>query len=964
MARIFSSGFELGVIAQSSDTFGEFDAAQTNGGPSSFDPGAISTTIKRSGTSSLRVNGSLSAGTNGRGVIQDTHNGTTNRKMWFRAYVRFESFPSVITSVSAIGDNNLATNVVSTVNASGQIQLYSFNNGTSGYDAIGALSFALNLSQWYRIEISVDTTTPTSWSGELRIDGTTISTMSGQNGGDSPCASIHVFAASLTGAAVSSIDQYYDDLAANDASGADNTSWPGAGSIFHMYPDSAGDSNQWATEAGAASSNNFQKVDEVSPDNATTYVKRTATGTLTDDYNLQTSASAGIGAADTVRLVQVGCRIGATSSTTTNRGAILRIKGQASGTVQSSGTLNWAIANAWANHQIFSSSGPVCGPYGLTATTNPQTGAAWITSALDTMQIGLQNAQSSANEIRCSSIWALVEVVPVTIQQGTAVFALDLEAIISTKQNALTFPVLTLSGSLIANVTQLNAASITLNLASILSLNALWFPIAQQTFPCSSNISVDTSVSRRAAAVLPGTSSFATDSIPKFTINVSMPLSSVLSAVGKQWWASAATLSPDSSAFVSLTRQNVGVFATFPIASDLSVSAVFQFKLSSVLSGASDLSAMAWQWWRDTASFALNSNLSAVGLQRWAASAIFNQSSFLQTTTIQMFAGLATLATTSTIVVTASGKFQPAEVELDLSSSLSVGAVYRLRITASLSLNSDLSAKADRYINASSVLKPTSTLDVPDTDRYISSFNVVLAGASSLLQSQIQFVYAIVAELDLKSSLVANTIQLFTRIGSAQFDCSSSLVLDARDYKVAGNIEFDFSSDFRVSFTPLLRPAFNIALSGDSVLSIDAAIKQRTISSAMFGTSSLTANAVFQFAGQSSYQFSSTLSFFTMQRWDSRPSVNLSSDLKATVTHKMLDTAKFALASQCYAGQTIRLVSGAAKLDGILSSLRVSTIIHEVENHAKTQKHLRGSINVRHLKAGMSEEVLDDGVIH
>jgi len=355
MARVFSSGFELQSVVLASFAFGEFDAAYSS------PPGTISTSIKRSGDASFRISGSIS-GTS-LGIIQDTHNGTSNKKMWLRAYVLFEAFPSAEVSVIGIGDNNISSIIIASITSSGQMQFNWVDSGGTVHQA-GSPSSALNLHQWYRLEISGDVTTSTAWSGEMRIDGSTIATFSGANGGSSACASIHFFAATpAAGGSASGIDQYYDDIACNDASGSVQNSWPGDGKIVHLHPDAAGDNNAWRTGPtdAAGTTNNFTFVDEINPDNATGYVKRSTSATPIDDYNCELSSSQDIGASDIITLVQVGCRIGANSNTSTNRAVNLRIKGQSGGTVQTSpSALNWAI-NGWGNHQVFSTTGPVLG---------------------------------------------------------------------------------------------------------------------------------------------------------------------------------------------------------------------------------------------------------------------------------------------------------------------------------------------------------------------------------------------------------------------------------------------------------------------------------------------------------------------------------------------------------------------------------------------------------------------------
>jgi len=74
---------------------------------------------------------------------------------------------------------------------------------------------------------------------------------------------------------------YVDDIALNDTSGTENTSWCGDGHIELIIPVSD-DSVQWTPLSG---STNYGMVDEIPPDDDTTYVSASSTG-YTDIYGL------------------------------------------------------------------------------------------------------------------------------------------------------------------------------------------------------------------------------------------------------------------------------------------------------------------------------------------------------------------------------------------------------------------------------------------------------------------------------------------------------------------------------------------------------------------------------------------------------------------------------------------------------------------------------------------------------
>ena len=399
MARLWSCGAEL----QSATSGIEWDT--TTGTVS------ISTSVKRSGAASIRCNPVAGTGyishrvrTDGTGLI------------CYRFYLRVASLPATDTTIFAHSDGSALYPRIR-LKSTGVLQVA---NSSNTY--VGSASSTLSLDTWYRVELSY-----ADAAGDVAdayLDGVQFCTAAAVE--DMAGGGLFRLGAGVDGTAIL-CDLYFDDIAVNDSTGSAQTSFPGAGSIVHMYPDAAGDNNGWLKQGGgAASSTNYQDCDEVTPDDAGTYLKRTGTGTFTDDYNCQTSASAGIGAGDTITLVQVGQRAGATSATSTGRSDTLRVKSQASGTVVSSGTVDISV-NGWLTHNDGTPK-----VYQLTSYVDPQAGGSWTPALLDAMQVGFVNAVSSANEIRVSTIWALVEYVPASAAEITGTVAATLGALTST----------------------------------------------------------------------------------------------------------------------------------------------------------------------------------------------------------------------------------------------------------------------------------------------------------------------------------------------------------------------------------------------------------------------------------------------------------------------------------------------------------------------------------------------------
>lgn len=394
MARLWHSGFELNSVTAG------VEWRDVVGSPT------ISTTTVRTGTYAGRIS-SLSSGTQKLFSAWPGSGGDDDGPFYTRFYLRVATRPSATNMIFSL-ENQISGDAILNIRltSAGALELY--NVATQ----VGSDSSVLALDTWYRIEVLLDASGGAGADTyTARIDGVNFASSTTQTapGG----VAYWRFGGNILFEAQSTGDWFFDDIAINNNSGSNQNSWPGEGKIVHILPNAAGDSNQWLHDDGtAADTNNYTECDEVTPDDATTYVKRTTTGTLTDDYNCQSSSDLGIASSDTITLVSVGVRAGATSATSTNRGGVLRLKSAASGTVTSSGTLDWSV-NGWLTMTDTVSSSLV---YPLVSYTDPTTAVAWTptgTNSIDNMQIGFNNAQSSTNEIRVTKVWAAVEYVVV-----------------------------------------------------------------------------------------------------------------------------------------------------------------------------------------------------------------------------------------------------------------------------------------------------------------------------------------------------------------------------------------------------------------------------------------------------------------------------------------------------------------------------------------------------------------------
>ncbi|MFD4788238.1 hypothetical protein ACFWN1_14505, partial [Streptomyces sp. NPDC058459] len=387
MARLWTCGFEL---QSTTAEFGLNSGAVVTGAPS------ISTAVHRAGTASLRCNTAAATA-----FIEHQMTSGVVGRTFHRLYLRVDSLPDTATNLYGIGQTNYFPALLR-LQPDGTLVL---RDGWTETTLTGTSS-ALALGVWHRIELDY---TDVSNGGVLASG---IAPFKGYLNGtlfaDTMCSNITGFSRVRMGVQLAATtDIYIDDVAVNDNSGTAQNGLPGPGSVVHLRPNAAGDANGWTTAVGgtAGAANNFTRVNERPPDDVTSYNQFTSTGTTaTDDFNIENCSAVGIGASDTVTLVQVGGRVA--SSTTTAASIVYRVKGQAAGTVLESGSVS--VANTtWSVH-----SGTSPRPYQLTAYTNPQSGAAWTPSSLDSMQIGYRVNVSQATTRRVSTLWALVEFVP------------------------------------------------------------------------------------------------------------------------------------------------------------------------------------------------------------------------------------------------------------------------------------------------------------------------------------------------------------------------------------------------------------------------------------------------------------------------------------------------------------------------------------------------------------------------
>lgn len=384
MARLWTSGFEN----QSVTAGHEWETL--TGAPT------INTTIRHGdgnhGLASLRVNPSATTANLRHQIASAAVTSTT----WYgRAYIYVVAAPG------------------------STVPFFEFTSGTTGLVQIrmgsdrhlelwagsplakqGNSSTILQPNQWYCIELkAVASAGAVATDGEARINGEAFATFTGQTGG-SP-QSIRVGMSSSA-----TCDIYYDDIALNDSSGSFQTSYPGSGFVAHLVPNATGTSAQWRNAAGGGT-NNYEEVDETTPDDVTSYVDTNGISiNSVDSYNISATPT-GMDYASTINCVSIGARMARSGASTSD---VFNVQWTAGGNTDSGSNLQ-PNSTTWVNN---ATAAPRL--YTLTSYDMPGASTTAITKAsLDAAEIGIKaTTVANANDARVSKLWMVVDYLPST----------------------------------------------------------------------------------------------------------------------------------------------------------------------------------------------------------------------------------------------------------------------------------------------------------------------------------------------------------------------------------------------------------------------------------------------------------------------------------------------------------------------------------------------------------------------
>lgn len=375
MTRIHSSGFEHNF----SGVPGEFS--------SSVGVITIQSTTKRSGNYAIKTF-NLISGQSQRATLRIAF-AAGNGPYFTRIYFYLVTPPTAANTIMRLSGNGATIQVKLNAN---RTLLLADEVGT-----IGTSTTALNLNQWYRLEMKFDSTLAAgNHEIHLYVDGIEVIGSLFRNFTNPQVQQLDF--GGNAGAESQTIGEWYwDDAAINDNTGTIDTSLPGEGRIIHLKANGNGDANVGVSRGGVDTGADWSQVSEETPNDLTDYVDVTTTAgviwTAIED--------APIGDFDIIKFVAPGARVTAASAATTNWKPSIKSK---SGGMEIDGTLVSLSTVAWGHHDDTTASQN----YKLHQYVDPQTGGQWTRTLLNNTQIGAKTTDGTP-AARISTMWALVE---------------------------------------------------------------------------------------------------------------------------------------------------------------------------------------------------------------------------------------------------------------------------------------------------------------------------------------------------------------------------------------------------------------------------------------------------------------------------------------------------------------------------------------------------------------------------
>lgn len=352
---------------------------------------AISTTYYKGGAKSAQCT-SLSSGTPKYWAAY--HREATNGQYTFaRIWFKVDTAPAANTTI--IGLASTATTIRSGIRLTTARKLQLIN----GVTQVGSDSDALDVDTWYRIDIQADyASVAGSQTLEARLSGAVFATSSTETLLGSGGVPFIWVGGNLNSEANASGTWYFDCIAVNDDTGTAETSYPPDGYLTVLRPNATGEYSDGAGSGG----DTYTTIDDDVPDLGTTYWDLQANSDKVS-VNIEPYADGGIGASDTINLVEVKGLIGAPAVGGLYPGTMLGYTG------------DWDEASASRQN------GPDYHPFSVYTPLqrvsrgiwylNPSDTSAWEPSDLSDLQIGFHSTDADPDN-RINAAMLVVDFTP------------------------------------------------------------------------------------------------------------------------------------------------------------------------------------------------------------------------------------------------------------------------------------------------------------------------------------------------------------------------------------------------------------------------------------------------------------------------------------------------------------------------------------------------------------------------
>lgn len=310
MARLLTAGAET-ADATGWTTSGQIvnsEGFKVNAGTNAP---TIDTSIVRSGVASYRC-------VRGQNLWPDVVRATANTTSYFRLYLYVTAAGSSLTSIVTYNYQGAQPGAYLDTD----LRVHLATIPTSTPVSLGISSAAITLNEWHMIEVSwtADSTRQYVTSMALRVNGV-------HCGGVTAVRydSLDTFGSIFIGPRINTGSPVFnlDDIAMNDTTGTDQTSWPGPGKVIMLTPvsDNARGAN-WVAGASAttnlwAAVDNRPPVGVASGSATATSQLRNDTSTTSQNYdaNMDTYRSRGLTSADAVSVVTPLVSVGGSGTT-------------------------------------------------------------------------------------------------------------------------------------------------------------------------------------------------------------------------------------------------------------------------------------------------------------------------------------------------------------------------------------------------------------------------------------------------------------------------------------------------------------------------------------------------------------------------------------------------------------------------------------------------------------------------